>query len=88
MVQLKVTNETPFAALRHFPQRGQQGGRTNSPWYFQNGILRTAPDPSGAMRRLPFQGRLVRTLGAASSYGISGSRWVRLLFYMLSQRTL
>ena len=23
--QLKVTNVTPFAAARHFPQRGQQG---------------------------------------------------------------
>ena len=29
----------------------------NSPWCIQNGILRTAPDPSGAMRHLPFQGR-------------------------------
>ena len=56
--QLKITNDTPFAAARHFPQRGQQEASADSPRYFRNGILRTAPDPSGAVRRLPFQGRL------------------------------
>ena len=46
---------TPLLPLpRHFPQRGQQEDRTDSPWCIPIGILRTAPDPSGAMRRLSF----------------------------------
>ena len=36
------------------PNGGAKGACTNSPWFFQNGILRTAADPSGAMRRLSF----------------------------------
>ena len=55
--QLKITNDTPFAAARHFPQRGS-GGLCEFAQGYLNGILRTAVDPSGAMRRLPFQGRL------------------------------
>ena len=42
-----------------FPPGEAKGACTNSPWFFQNGILRTAADPPGAMRRLPFQGRLI-----------------------------
>ena len=52
--QLKNTNATPFAASRHFPQRGQQGSLCEFALDFLNGILRTAPDPSGASRRLSF----------------------------------
>ena len=40
-----------------FPPGEAKGACTNSPWYTLTGILRTAPDPSGAMRHLPFQGR-------------------------------
>ena len=36
------------------PPGEAKGACTNSPWFFQNGILRTAADPSGAMRRLSF----------------------------------
>ena len=36
--QLKVTNVTPFAALRHFPQRGQQEKRPcKGSWQPQRG---------------------------------------------------
>ena len=42
--QLKNTNATPFAASRHFPQRGQQG--------------RGAPPPEGAARKAPLSGEV------------------------------
>ena len=42
--QLKITNCTPFAASRHFPQRGQQG--------------RGAPPPEGAARKAPLSGEV------------------------------
>ena len=34
-----------------FPPGEAKGACTNSPWYALTGILRTAVDPSGAMRR-------------------------------------
>ena len=34
-----------------FPPGEAKGAGTNSPWCIPNGILRTAPDPSGAMCR-------------------------------------
>ena len=42
--QLKITNCTPFAASRHFPQRGQQ--------------RRGAPPPKGAARKAPLSGEV------------------------------
>ena len=47
--------DSPHSAT---PPGEAKGVCANSPWFFQNCILRTAADPSGAMRRLPFQGRL------------------------------
>ena len=41
-----------------FPPGEAKGASADSPWCIPMGILRTAPDPSGAVRRLPFQGRL------------------------------
>ena len=41
-----------------FPPGEAKRAGTNSPWCIPIGVLRTAADPSGAMRRLPFQGRL------------------------------
>ena len=40
-----------------FPPGEAKGGLYGFASDFPNGILRTAPDPSGAMRHLPFQGR-------------------------------
>ena len=37
-----------------FPPGEAERACTNSPWCIPIGILRTAPDPSGAMRRLSF----------------------------------
>ena len=49
---------TPLTGRASFPPGEAKGASANSPWCIPIGILRTAPDPSGAMRRLPFQGRL------------------------------
>ena len=40
------------------PNGGAKEASANSPWCIPMGILRTAGNPSGAVRRLPFQGRL------------------------------
>jgi len=42
---------TPLLPLRGTSPKGAAGACTNSPWYTLTGILRTAVDPSGAMRR-------------------------------------
>ena len=47
--QLKVTNDTPFAAIAALPPKGAARVCTNSPWCVLNGILRTAGNPSGAV---------------------------------------
>ena len=69
MATAQKTNGTPFAAARHFPQGGQQGASANSPWCILNGILRTAGNPSGAMRRPPLSGavKLGSPMGELSS---------------------
>ena len=48
----------PPLPLRGTSPRGGSEGLCEFALDFLNGILRTAADPSGAMRRLPFQGRL------------------------------
>ena len=48
----------PPLPLRGTSPRGGSEGLYEFALDFLNGILRTAADPSGATRRLPFQGRL------------------------------
>ena len=48
----------PPLPLRGTSPRGGSEGLCEFALDFLNGILRTAGNPSGAMRRLPFQGRL------------------------------
>ena len=47
-----------------FPPGEAKGAGTDSPWCIPNGILRTAADPSGAMRRPPLSGEVACSLGS------------------------
>ena len=47
--QLKVTNDTPFAAIAALPPTGAARGLYEFALDFLNGILRTAADPSAAL---------------------------------------
>ena len=49
------------SSLPASPRGKPRGVCTDSPWCIPNGILRTAGNPSGAMRRPPLSGEVGRT---------------------------
>ena len=49
---------TPLTGRASFPPGEAKGASANSPWYIPIGILRTAGNPSGAMRRPPLSGEV------------------------------
>ena len=51
---LAIGSEVPIAKKSSFPPGEAKGAGTNSPWCIPIGILRTAPDPSGAYLGSPF----------------------------------
>ena len=55
---LAIGSEVPIDKKSSFPPGEAERACADSPWCIPIGILRTAADPPGAMRRLPFQGRL------------------------------
>ena len=48
---LAIGSEVPIAKKSSFPPGEAERASANSPWCIPNGILRTAGNPSGAMRR-------------------------------------
>ncbi len=66
---LSIGSEVPIDKKSSFPPGEAKGAGTDSPWCILNGILRTAGNPSGAMRRPPLSGavKLGSPMGELSS---------------------
>ena len=79
MVTSQKYQQHPLCRFAALPPEGAARASTDSPWCIPIGILRTAADPSGAVRRLPFQGRFGAALKMGDNRPLSRGALVRLV---------